>query len=329
MTLREIRRGIAIPQFAGLLPASWVARVAVALLVCTPFLIRDQYLVNLLVTSLYFGAQAMAFDFTAGFIGIINFGFAGFLGLGAYVSALLALRLGWSPWVAIWAGAAGAAAVGSLTGLLTLRLRGIFTAVMTWFISLTLLALAAALVPLTRGFLGLNVPLFLDTADRRPYFYILLAIAALSYLVLRGVAGSSIGLAFRALGQNLEVARASGIGPRPYRLMNFTLSCFFAGLLGGFYAHSMGILTPDVLDTRHTVEILALAYIGGRGTLWGGVLAALLIIPAFEYLKPLFEIRLIIYGLMLMAVIIVYPGGLAPLVKRWVALKKAKSGSSR
>lgn len=323
MTLRQTARAIAVPHIAGLLPASWAARVAVALLVCTPFLIRDQYLLNLVVTSLYFGAQAMAFDFTAGYIGIINFGFAGFLGLGAYVSALLALRLGWSPWVAIWAGAAGAATLGWLTGLLTLRLRGMFTAVMTWFISLTLLALAAALVPLTRGFLGLNVPLFLDTADRRPYFYILLAITALSYVVLRGVARSSIGLAFRALGQNLEVARASGISPRRYRLTNFTLSCFFVGLLGGFYAHSMGILTPDVLDTRHTVEVLALAYIGGRGTIWGGVLAALLIIPAFEYLKPLFEIRLIIYGLMLMAVIILYPGGLASLVTRWLRVRES------
>jgi branched-chain amino acid transport system permease protein len=323
MTPRQTARMIALSQLAGLLPASWAARVAVVLLTFTPFLIRDQYVLTLLVTSLYFGAQAMAFDFTAGYIGIINFGFAGFLGLGAYVSALLALRLGWSPWVAIWAGAAGAAALGWLIGLLTLRLRGIFTAVMTWFVSLTLLALAAALVPLTRGFLGLNVPLFLATADRRPYFYILLLIAALSYLVLRGVASSSIGLAFRALGQNLEVARASGISPRRYRVMNLTLSCFFAGLLGGFYAHSMGILTPDVLDTRHTVEVLALVYIGGRGTIWGGVLAALLIIPAFEYLKPLFEIRLIIYGLMLMAVIILYPGGLAPLLTRWLRVRES------
>ena len=85
----------------------------------------------------------------------------------------------------------------------------------------------------------------------------------------------------------------------------------------------MGILTPDVLDTRHTVEVLALAYIGGRGTIWGGVLAALLIVPAFEYLKPLFEIRLIIYGLMLMAVIILYPGGLAPLVTRWLRVRES------
>lgn len=296
---------------------------AFLLLLAAPLLIQDQYRLDLLVTTLYFGAQAMAFDFTAGYIGIVNFGFAGFLGLGAYVSALLSLNLGLNPWFTIWLGAAGAAAMGGLTGLLTLRLRGIFAAVMAWFVSLTLLALAAALVPLTRGFLGLNVPLFLATADRRPYFYILLVLTAIAYAVLRAVVKSRVGLAFRALGQNLEVARASGINPRRYRLMNFTLSCFFAGLLGGFYAHSVGILTPDVMDTRHTVEVLALAYIGGRGTLWGGIVAAFLIIPLFEYLRPLFEIRFVIYGIMLVGIVILYPNGLASLVAARTRRKSA------
>ena len=305
------------------LAKSRASLLALAFLVFAPLLIRNQYWLDLLVTSLYFGAQAMAFDFTAGYIGIVNFGFAGFLGLGAYVSALLSLKLGVSPWLAIWLGAAGAALLGWLTGLLTLRLRGIFAAVMAWFVSLALLSVAAALVSVTRGFLGLSVPLFLDTADRRPYFYILLVIASLGYFVLRVITKSRIGLAFRALGQNLEVARASGINPRRYRLLNFTVSCFFAGLLGGFYGHSVGILTPDVMHTSHTVEVLALAYIGGRGSIWGGVLAAFLMIPLFEYLKPLFEIRLVIYGLTLIAITILYPDGLARLVGGW--MKKAST----
>ncbi len=296
--------------------------VALLVLLLAPLLVRNEYWLNLMIISLYFGAQAMAFDFTAGFIGVVNFGFAAFVGLGGYISALLALKLGVSPWLGIWIGGAGAAVLGWLAGLLTLRLRGIFAAVMSWFIGLALLSLAAVLVPLTRGFLGLNVPLLLDTTGRRPYFYILLGITVLCYVVLNGVTRSHIGLAFRALGQNLEVARASGINPRRYRIMNFTLSCFFAGLLGGFYAHSVGILTPDVMHTKHTVEVLALAYIGGRGSIWGGLVGAFLIVPLFEYLKPLFEIRLVIYGLLLIAVMIAYPGGLAAFAGRWVGRRR-------
>src|SRR5438128_109001 len=102
--------------------------IGFAVLAAAPLLIRDEYLLNLMVVSLYFGAQAMAFDFTAGSIGIINFGFAAFLGLGAYISALLAVKLGISPWLGIWCGATGAGLLGWLTGMLTLRLRGIFAA---------------------------------------------------------------------------------------------------------------------------------------------------------------------------------------------------------
>lgn len=295
-----------------------VAFAALALLLVSPLFIADEYILNLMVIGLFFGTQAMAFDFTAGYIGIINFGFAAFLGLGAYISALLALKFQLSPWLSIWAGAAGAGALGWLTGLLTLRLRGIFATVMSWFVGLTLLALVTALVPLTRGPLGLNVPPFLETAQRRPYFYLLLAISVLTYAVLWGIIRSSAGLAFRAIGQNVEVARASGINPKKYRVMNFTVSCFFAGLLGGFYAHFVGILTPDIMHTRHTVEVLALSYIGGRGSIWGGLLAAFLIIPTFEYLKPLFEIRLIIYGLLLIVITIFWPGGIAALAGRYL-----------
>lgn len=262
----------------------------------------------------------MAFDFTTGFIGVVNFGFAGFVGLGSYVSALLAIRCGVSPWFAIWIGATAAALLGWFTGLLTLRLRGIFAAVMSWFVGLSLLSIAAALVPLTRGFLGLSVPLFTEIPERRLFFYLLLGISFFSYLVLSGFIRSRIGLAFRALGQNLEVARASGVDPRRYRVLNFTVSCFFAGLLGGFYAHSVGILTPEIMHTKHTVEVLALSYIGGKGSLWGGLVAAFLIIPLFEYLKPLFEIRLVIYGLLLIALILFYPGGLAAAIAR-ISLK--------
>lgn len=290
--------------------------VAFAVLLTAPLVAGDQYFLDLMILTVFFAAQAMAFDFTAGYIGIVNFGFAGFVGFGAYVSALATIKLGLSPWLTIWAGAAGAAALGALTAFLTLRLRGIYASVMAWFVSLTLFSLAAALVPLTRGFLGLNVPLLLETADRRPYFCIAVAIAVASFVTLRALTISHAGLAFRALGQNPEAARASGISPHRYRALNFTVSCFIAGLLGGFYGHSVGILTPDVMHTRHTVEVLALAYVGGRGTLWGGALAAFLIIPLFEYLRPLFEIRLILYGLMLVTTLVLFPRGLAGFLDR-------------
>jgi len=286
-----------------------------AALAIIPAFVSDQYVLTLMISCLLFGAQAMAFDFTAGFINVVNFGFSGLVGLGAYTSALLVLKLGVDPWFGLIGATVAAALAGLIIGLLTLRLSGIFAALMAWFAGLTLLSVATVLVDLTRGMLGLNVPLFLDTAARRPYYYILLPIAIGVYIVVRVIANSDVGLACRAIGQNLDMARASGVQPKKYRVVNFTVSSAIAGLLGGYYAHYLGILTPNVMATSHTIEVLVLAYIGGRGSIWGGLVAAFLIIPIFEYLKPLMEIRLVLYGAFLVVATILYPQGLAGLVE--------------
>jgi branched-chain amino acid transport system permease protein len=312
-------------SFLGLLGLSPLSLALLTALGIAPLVISDEYILQLAISSLLLGAQAIAFDFTVGLINVVNFGFAALVGVGAYASALMVLRLGITPWLGPIGGAMTAGGLGFLVGLLTLRLQGIYAAVMTWFVGLTLLSLAASLVDLTRGYSGLNVPLFLDTASRRPYFYIIFPITVLILAVLQRVSNSQIGLAFRAIGQNTEAARASGINPTKYRIINFTLSCFFAGLLGGFYAHFLGILTPDVMHSQQTVEVLALAYVGGRGSLWGGLMAALIFVPLFEYLKPLMEIRLIIYGVLLISAMIFYPGGLA---ECYASLKRRRRAST-
>jgi branched-chain amino acid transport system permease protein len=295
--------------------------LAVVLLVLPyvpPFNRED--LLRWLVGAALIAAQAVAFDFTAGYINIVNFGFAAFVGLGGYTSALLAVRLGISPWMGMFVGAGAAAVLGFLTGALTLRLRGIFAAVMAWFVGLALLGITRNLTDLTRGALGLNAPSLLPEAGNRPYYYVIVGMLIVTYVVLAWVIRSRLGLAFRAIGQNADAARASGINPTQYRVINFTLSCAFAGWLGGFYAHYYGILTPDVMHTSHTVEVLAVAYIGGRGSLWGGAVAAFPLIFLVEWMRTnlveLPGLHLVLYGLLLIVVMIYYPGGLAGLVRQ-------------
>ncbi|MBW6432050.1 MAG: branched-chain amino acid ABC transporter permease [Bacillota bacterium] len=300
------------------------AVVTFMILAIAPIFMNNQYILHLYASSLMFGALAMGFDFTAGFINIVNFGYAAFVGIGAYTAALLVVNLGISPWPAIIAGALLSSVLGFFTGILTLRLRGMFAALMAWFLGITLMSLASNLVDLTRGQLGLNVPPLFATTDKTPFVYMILVITAFGYVCFRKITSSNIGLAFRAIGQDLEAAHSSGIDSTKYKVLNFTVSCFFAGLVGGFYGFFVGIITPAMMHTRVTVEILVIAYIGGRGSLWGSLLAALLIIPIFEYLKPMMEIRLVIYGLLLIMVMIFYPGGLAQLYQNMLDLFKLK-----
>lgn len=291
--------------------------IAIILPLIPPFNGQDYQ--RYLVAAALMAAMATAFDFTAGYIDIVNFGFAAFVGVGAYTAGLMAVDFGISPWIGLFVGAAVSGFVGLLTGMLVLRLRGIYAAVITWFVGLALMGLARNMTQITRGSLGLNVPLLLDSSDNLPYYYIILGMLFVTLGVLMFVIRSRLGLAFRAIGQNLQAARASGINPTRFLVVNFTLSCAFAGWLGGFYAHYYGILTPDIMLTSHTVEILAVAYIGGRGTLWGPAIVAFPLTIGVELMRTQLSalpgLHLVLYGLLLIVVMIYRPGGVAGAIR--------------
>lgn len=311
-------------QNSSMNPLDWVldklcltplAAVLLILLAFTPAFIHQEYLIRWITMAIFIAASAVAFDLTAGYINIVNFGFNALVGLGGYTSAILAIRMGLTPWVGMFMGAIMAGVLGFLIGVLTLRLRGIFAAVMAWFVGLALMGIAQKWVPLTRGMLGLRAPQLFDTPSNVPYFYMILVAMMVIYIISRWITRSSMGLAFRAIGQNMEAARTSGINPVLYRVANFTISCAMCGWLGGFYAHYMGILTPDFMHTSKTVEVLAVAYIGGRGSLWGGAAIAIPFLIAMEFIRSsasnLPGLHLVIYGLILILVMVYYPDGMA------------------
>ncbi|MBF0528858.1 MAG: branched-chain amino acid ABC transporter permease [Deltaproteobacteria bacterium] len=288
---------------------------------------NQEYLIRWLIVAAYVAAQAIAFDFTSGFINIVNFGFAAIVGLGAYTSAILAVNFGLTPWIGMFAGAVSAAVLGFIIGIITLRLRGIFAACLAWFFGLALMGLATKFVWLTRGPLGLRSPQLFETSSNLPYYYTILAMLFITYLITKWIISSRMGLAFKAIGQNMEAARTSGINPVFYRIVNFTVSCALAGWLGGFYAHYYGILTPDLMLTSKTMEVLIVAYIGGRASLWGGAAIAFPFVYATEMMRSSLSnlpgLNLIIYGIFLVVIMIYYPGGFAHFFNTY--LRKPKS----
>lgn len=323
-----------IVEFLNSIGFSPLGVVLVGIIVILPLIppFNEEHIIRWLIMGAFLAAQAAAFDFTAGYINVVNFGFAAILGVGAYTSAILANEMpflivqpGISPWIGIWVGAILAGLLGLGLGWLTLRLRGIFAAVMAWFVGIALMGVVRNLTELTRGPLGLHPPTLLETTANLPYFYIILVMMLVVYIILKRVTQSRFGLAFKAIGQNIDAARASGINPTFYRVINFALSCFFAGWLGGFYAHYYASLTPKTLmHTSKTVEVLAIAYIGGRGSMWGGIVLAFPFVFFIEFLRSnltgLPGLHLVIYGALMVLVMIFYPDGLAGLY-RWVVGK--------
>ena len=295
-----------------LTPAGLIGLVLLLLLpIIPPF--NQEYMLRWLIYCGFIGAMSVGFDLTAGFINIVNFGYMAVAGVGGYTSALLVVNLGFSPWIAMAAGAVSSAALGLVIGMISLRLRGIFAACLSWFFGLALMGLAIKLVWLTRGPLGLRVPRLFATESNVPFYFLMIILLFAIYLICKWMVRSKMGLAFQAIGQNMDAARTSGINPVYYRVFNFTVSCAIAGVLGGFYAHFYGILTPDMMHTSKTVEVLAVAYIGGRGSLSGGVFVAFPFIFLMEIIRsPLSHLpglNLVIYALVLILVMIYYPGG--------------------
>ncbi|MBD3305758.1 hypothetical protein GF339_05195 [candidate division KSB3 bacterium] len=310
----------------GFSPTGFAFLVILAIL---PFIppFNSEYIIRWLIAGAFIGAQAVAFDLTQGYINVVNFGFAAILGLGAYTSAILTntfsfliVQPGLPPWFGIIMGGVFSACIGFIFGLLTLRLRGIYAAIMAWFAGIAILGLTRNLTPLTRGAMGLSPVSLFETSANLPYYYVILIMMTGIYIVSKIVVNSHYGLAFRAIGQNIDAARASGINPTKYRVLNFTLSSFFAGLLGGFYAHYYVSLLPKALmHTSKTVEVLAIAFIGGRGSLWGGICTAFPFVFFIEYIRSnlpnLPGLHMVIYGILMILVMIFYPNGLAGIIR--------------
>lgn len=292
-------------------------------LAVVPVVVHDQYFLSVLILCLIYGILASGWDFLEGYLGQVNFGYAGFFGLGAYASALIAMRLGVSPWLAIFFGGFFAAAIGLGVGFPCLRLSPGYVAIVTLAFAEIARLIVTRWVELTNGMNGLwGIPPFPDITiggfridmsgvDRTPHYYLILAITVASLFLMRKLVDSRTGLLFLAIREDKDLAEGLGVDTTRHKLIGFTISSFMAGLVGGFFAHYVNTLSPEMLGVAVTVQICAMAVIGGRATLFGPVLGGFLLIGSGEVLRPIFEYRMIIFGLLIVVFLTLFPEGLA------------------
>jgi branched-chain amino acid transport system permease protein len=298
--------------------------VLLGLLLLVPPFVDSPYLTTVFISALMFGLFGAIYDLMIGYAGLTNFGYAGFIAAGAYGSALASFHYGISPWLGLLIGGACGALMGLFTGLITLRLRGLYLGLTTWFVAEALRFTISNTPDYTRGMLGLAVDPFpsvlgidFGRSQLLNYYYLLLGLGALIMLAMHFLVRSKVGLAFRAIREDQLATESLGLNATKYKLINFTVACFLTGVLGSFYAHYLGILspTPEEFGVPRTVEILTVCYVGGRGTLWGSLFAGFLLVGFQEYFRALEAWRLVLYGALLIAVMLFAPKGLAGLKK--------------
>ncbi len=289
--------------------------IAIAMLAVLPIVpgLDSQGNIYWLSGALILGGLAIGFDYSAGYMGLVNFGYAGFSGAGAYTAALLVTRLSESQPVAIAAGTAAGAVVGFAIGVLAVRFRGIYVSLVAWFVSLGLETIATNLTGLTGGPVGLSVPLLDGASGSAGQYWMILAVVGVVLLLLRwSVAGKS-GLMFRAIGDNMNAARSSGVSPLRYQVTNVVVSGAVAGLFGALYGFYYAVVTPGLLDVNFMIPVLMIVVVAGSGSL----VASLLVAVPFGVLEQQFGntanslpgLGFVIFAVLLLAIVVWYPSG--------------------
>ena len=285
--------------------------ILILIFVFFPVFSADPYLLHLLILCFIFGTLVSNWNILFGYMGIFCFGQQAFFGIGAYGSALAAIRFGLPIPAAILAGGLLALVSSLLIGTPSLRLRGPYVALVTLAFAEVMRITCSNWVDVTRGQLGLAVPALFSGGNRMPYYYATLVLLLLSTGLLTKVMRSSFGYVAVAIRESQEAAASLGIDIVKYKILAFMLSSFLSGVAGAFYGHYILILTPDIMGLPTMVSILVMGMLGGLSTLHGPLLGTLAVIFLSEYLRAVGQFRFIIYGALIILSVLFIPGGLA------------------
>ncbi len=282
----------------------------------------DRYLIHLWVTFYLFGALAVAWDLIGGYAGQLSLGHAAFFALGAYTSVILFQLRGLTPVLGGLLGAGLAAAVAGGIGYVVFRLRGVFFAMATIAFAEITRALLLHFRSLTQGDNGLAIPytgdrpLALMFRSEVPFYYIGLGLLLLALVVVQAVRRSRVGYYLRAIRDDQEAAESLGVVSRRAKLWALELSATLTALAGTVYAFDIGFINPDsTASLPLSIEIAIMAIIGGVGTLLGPVVGAGVIVALNQATNAWLGARggasTALYGLLLMAAVLIQPAGLA------------------
>jgi branched-chain amino acid transport system permease protein len=299
------------------LPSRTLVLIWVAALALLPFAWNDAYVLRILTMTCLFAIFAASWDLLGGYTGQVNFGHALFFGAGAYTSALLSLRLGLSPWLTIWAGAAVAMALGFVVGYLCLRLRGSYLSLATLAFPLIALGLLFAFPGFSGGELGVSGVRRLAVTPVGNYYIALVSMLAIVF-GLWLIADSKFGIVMHAIRDDEVAARASGINTLRYKMCVFAVSAAAAGFAGALFAHYLRVAGPSTLEVALSFQVVIWSIFGGVATIYGPVAAVFLLYPLTEWLgsfKAFGELRLLMFAVIVLLVLLFMPRGLTPWVR--------------
>jgi branched-chain amino acid transport system permease protein len=285
-----------------------------------PMLTGNEFILALGVSFATFSVLAGGLNLVYGYAGLLSFAQVGFFGVGGYAAALLVTEAGWSVGSGALAGGVLAALLGLGIGYSSLRLSRHAFAIVTLSFALLCMIVARDWVSLTRGAMGipglpvptLEMPFGMPWRVATPadYYYLMLGVAALFHGVIYALVTSRIGRALRAVKLNEPLAQSQGINPLRYKLLAVTLSAFMAGIIGGLFVFYLTIVDPSIFDFYYTETMLIMVILGGAGSFWGVLFSSAILTVLPEMLRFTTDLRMVLYGAILIAAMLLFPGGI-------------------
>ncbi len=299
-----------------------LAGLALALLLVFPLAVRNPYLLHLFIMSLLWILLGQSWNLLGGYTGQVSFGHAAFFGVGAYTAGIL-VKSGLPPaagWSGLLLGGLTAALLALVIGWICFRLRGPYFALAVLALSEVLRLVAVNWKSLTNGAEGiLYFPAF---TSKTYYYWIILALTAANFLVIRAVMRSKLGFYFLSIREDQDCAESLGINTTKYKLYSLLISAFFTGAAGSFYMNYMGFIDPGIVFSVHDISVMMIlvTMLGGVATAWGPAVGAVLYILVSELFRVWVKTgHLIFFGVLIVVIIIFFPQGIVGTVNQWRA----------
>ncbi len=322
------------PRIADLAMAS-MARVpllavatAAVVVLAFPFAVgSNTYMLHLLIVAQLYAVLALALNFQLGSANIPNFATGASYGIGAYVSALLAINFGVSFWLTLPVAALAATLFGFLIGIPSMRTRDTYLALVTIAFGVVVQQLLNNFdfTGGPNGLVGIPAPSLFGHSFADPlvifghklpsqanFYYLAAALVAVAIVTARRLHGSRIGLAWNALRADEIAARAQGINVAWYKVLAFAVDAFLAAFAGTIYAFYVSYISPDNFTFLVSVTIMTMVIVGGMDNIFGVIVGAFLLTILPEKLRAFSDYRLLFFGIVIIGFLMIRPQGLFP-----------------
>lgn len=305
-----------------------------------PVFIKSASWLQILILIFWYAGLALSWNFVGGFAGVLPLGHAAYAGIGAYVSTLLFINIGLTPWIGMLIGGIISAFIALLIGIPTFKLHGAYYALA----SIAFVESIRMIVENTNeifgikinGARGLLIPfkgfapeLFQFGVSKIYYYYVILLFVLSILFISYKIQKSRLGYYLVAGGEDQDAAESLGINVIHYKLVALAISAFFMGILGTFYAQLILYIYPlGIISLVLSFEIAFIAIIGGRGSLFGPILGSFILVPLAEVSRMYLSgsrflgIHLMLYSSIIVLVMLYMPGGLISVFERYFLSRK-------